>query len=82
MDASGNLYGTTEGRFKPLGGVFELSPTATPPWRETELGTFSYNPPSGNRTYGGLIFDSVGSLYGTSSAGGTNNFGVVFEVNH
>ncbi|HWY20148.1 MAG TPA: choice-of-anchor tandem repeat GloVer-containing protein [Candidatus Acidoferrum sp.] len=76
MDASGNLYGTNFGR-SGYSTVWELTPTATPPWTETLLVTFSYN-----RAYAGLIFDASGNLYGTTSTGGGNGFGIVFEITH
>ena len=32
--------------------------------------------------YGGLIMDSSGNLYGTTSGGGASNDGTVFELAH
>ena len=35
---------------------------------------------TGQVPYGGLIADASGNLYGTTSGGGANNKGTVFEV--
>jgi hypothetical protein len=99
FDASGNLYGTTSngGAFgEPTGGhgiVFELSPPSAigGDWIESILWNFE-NPPDGNTSNAGLIMDTSGNLYGTTTAGGlTNKFvqglgfgpggGIVFEIN-
>jgi len=84
-DASGNLYGTTSnggsanciGFFAPCGGtVFELSPTAQG-WKETVLHTFHVKPGNqngdGGRPLSGLVMDSSGNLYGTTSLGGSHS---------
>ena len=72
FDGSGNLYGTTVSGGDPGGGiVFELTPP-TPPatqWTETKLHNFG-NGDDGNSPYGGVIFDSSGNLYGTTTYGG------------
>src|ERR1035441_8126373 len=47
---------------------------------ETVLHSFTTNPPKGANPNGGVIRDSAGNLYGTTSAGGTG-YGVVFKVN-
>jgi uncharacterized repeat protein (TIGR03803 family) len=44
------------------------------------LHSFTTNPPKGANPNGGVIRDSAGNLYGTTSAGGTG-YGVVFKVN-
>jgi hypothetical protein len=80
IDSAGNLYGTTYGR-GGFGTVFPLTPAPSPPWTETVLGTFTFNTNAG-KAYAGLIFDATGNLYGTTSAGGTSNFGTVFEIAH
>jgi uncharacterized repeat protein (TIGR03803 family) len=78
LDKAGNLYGTTL-----LGGescsfgdsgcgvVFELSPSASGSWSETLIRQF-YGP-GGAMPEGGVIFDSAGNLYGTTSEGGPSN---------
>lgn len=70
--ANGNLYGTTE-----LGGngcsesgcgvVFELAQTENGGWKETFLHRFAHGPDGYSPV--GLIFDSVGNLYGAAAGG-------------
>jgi uncharacterized repeat protein (TIGR03803 family) len=79
LDGSGNLYGTTStGGASGNGVVFELSPSNTG-WVETVLHTFSGGT-DGALPLAGLVIDSSGDLYGTTSSGGTYNSGTVFKV--
>jgi uncharacterized repeat protein (TIGR03803 family) len=75
-DPAGNLYGTT---FGGSGAVFELTPTASVPWTETILHTFTGTPDGANPT-AGLVRDSDGNLYGTTFYGGSSNEGTVFKL--
>jgi len=77
LDASGNLYGTTEyggsgscndGYGIGCGSVFELTPKAGGGWAEKILHNF--NGKDGAYPIAGLIFDAFGNLYGTTSSGG------------
>jgi len=85
-DANGNLYGTSyQGGTNttcPCGTVFELSPPTTSggTWTETILHSFAGGNSDGANPAARLIFDKAGNLYGTTSAGGTNNQGTVFEL--
>jgi uncharacterized repeat protein (TIGR03803 family) len=84
-DASGNLYGTTEGGGGGIGTVFELSP-GSPSWTHKLLYTFCTHYPDcsdGAVPMAGVTFDSAGNLYGTTSEGGTfggGKWGVVYEL--
>ncbi len=81
MDGAGNLYGTTYlGGSDNDGVVFELSPpkAGKKAWTETVL--FSFDGADGNEPLAGLIADGAGNLYGTTEIGGSNNYGVVFEL--
>ena len=89
-DGSGNLYGTTAGGGPHGGGVvFKLAP-GHDGWKETVIHGFYpsyYNQPApgGTGPYAGLIVDSAGNLYGTTTNGGTacaggNSCGVVYEL--
>jgi uncharacterized repeat protein (TIGR03803 family) len=81
LDASGNLYGTTEyGGAYQNGTVFELSPAAGGGWTESVLHSFNPGTTDGLSPSSGLIIDASGNLYGTAYFGGANNAGSVFEV--
>jgi uncharacterized repeat protein (TIGR03803 family) len=76
MDASGNLYGTTwYGGASGQGTVFELAAGSS-----TITALASFNVATGWNARGGLVIDNSGNLYGTTSAGGANSVGTVFEV--
>ncbi|HTT84224.1 MAG TPA: choice-of-anchor tandem repeat GloVer-containing protein [Rhizomicrobium sp.] len=84
MDSAGNLYGTTwAGGANEGGDVFELAPDGT----ETVLYNFCSQPncSDGDGPYAGLLRDSQGNLYGTTSIGGangscSNGCGTVFKL--
>jgi uncharacterized repeat protein (TIGR03803 family) len=84
MDSAGNLYGTTfyGGNLAcdspdGYGTVFKLDTTGN----ETVLHTFTGGT-GGDEPYGGLVMDSAGNLYGTTSEGGVGTFeyGTVFKL--
>ncbi len=83
FDASGNLYGITQGGGANHGGtVFKLTPT-TGGWTETILHNFSQNgtdASDGSNPNAALLFDASGNLFGTTGLGGTSNQGTVFEI--
>jgi uncharacterized repeat protein (TIGR03803 family) len=83
MDSSGNLYGTTPyggqphiDPFEPTGTIFVLQPTESG-WSFHVLYRF---PVGDGGSFANLALDANGSLYGTTNAGGANNFGSVFEL--
>jgi uncharacterized repeat protein (TIGR03803 family) len=93
LDNAGNLYGTTlwGGGGKTCsytdvgcGAVFELSPSASGAWTEKLIHRF--DGATGANPLGGVIFDSTGNLYGTTSEGGASNSscdygcGTIFEL--
>ncbi len=80
LDKIGNLYGTTYygGNQGGEGTVFELTPRKNGTWREQIILNFNYT--DGGAPYGGLVFDSVGHLYGTTEYGGSYTHGVVFAM--
>jgi uncharacterized repeat protein (TIGR03803 family) len=83
QDAAGNFYGTTfDGGSNncylgPLncGVVFKLSPDG----KETVLHAFT-GTDDGARPNAGLIMDSAGNLYGTTTRGGPTDGGTVFRI--
>jgi uncharacterized repeat protein (TIGR03803 family) len=86
FDAGGNLYGTTgSGGTYGKGSVFELTPTPEEGWTEKVLHSFG-NGTDGVAPDAGVIFDTIGNLYGTTQMGGTCQYqggagcGTVFEL--
>jgi uncharacterized repeat protein (TIGR03803 family) len=80
LDSAGNLYGTAQyGGAHGEESVFELSPEGDGTWTETILHTFQKDASDGFWPYGGLIFDSAGNPYGTTTAGGATE-GTVYEL--
>jgi uncharacterized repeat protein (TIGR03803 family) len=81
FDGDGNLYGTTLNGGAGYGAVFELSPPAGGNlWTETTLHSFDDNGKDGTTSYGGVVLDSAGNLYGDTMSGGSNGKGVVFKL--
>ena len=85
-DGAGNFYGTTVyggsvgSPYNFDGTVYELSPVSGGGWTEKVLFSFGTYTGDGTQPYGGVIFDSKGNLYGTTTAGGANGQGAVFEL--
>ncbi len=80
MDAHGNLYGTTPGGGDVGGGlVFALGPNGHGGWNEKTIYSFD-NLANGTNPNGGLVLDSAGNLYGTTTGGGANGLGTAFEL--
>jgi uncharacterized repeat protein (TIGR03803 family) len=82
FDAAGNLYGTAFGGGAfGWGVVFRLTPVGGQ-WTETVL--YSFKGPvqggDGAYPYGGVVFDTYGNLYGTTTEGGPFGDGTVFEL--
>ena len=83
FDESGALYSTTTvGGLNGQGTVFKLTPPGVPDgaWTETVLYSFAGLDVGTSPSGAGLIFDSSGALYGTTSTGGANGFGTVFKL--
>lgn len=94
LGAAGNLYGTTGGGGRydvygectGCGTAFELSPGPDDKWTESTLHSFGKGD-DGSQPTGSLIFDTAGSLYGTTWYGGDSGSncgpagcGTVFEI--
>lgn len=76
-DSPGNLYGTASRYGSGGAGVaFKLDPSG----HETVMYAFPGGA-GGSTPNSGLTADPAGNLYGTTSAGGTGNAGVVYELN-
>ena len=81
LDAAGDLYGTTFYGGNALcslgcGTVFKVDAKG----QETIVHVFGGDPDGAN-PYSGLIEDSAGNLYGTTTYGGSHNRGTVFTLN-
>lgn len=83
IDRSGVLYGTTiGGGLFNKGTVFQLTPSGSG-W--TFSGIYNFHNGinginDGASPVGGLVMDAAGNLYGTTSIGGANGGGTVFEL--
>jgi len=87
MDASGNLYGTTEagggsfncsvGTVNGCGTAFKLTPSGSH-WKESILHDFKAEGDGGFP--GALVLDASGNLYSDGFVGGRYNIGDVFEL--
>ncbi len=80
FDTAGNLFGVThwQGRCQYCGTVFELTPNSNGGWTEKVI--LHFNSRNGSWPEGTLIFDTAGSLYGTSARGGPHGQGNVFKL--
>ena len=80
FDAAGNLYGTTAGGIGTSltsdGTIFKLSG----PNYQTLTTLVQFVGSNGNYPTHNLLIDSSGNLYGSTSSGGINGAGTVFEV--
>jgi uncharacterized repeat protein (TIGR03803 family) len=80
FDALGNLYGTTyHGGANDFGCVFQLTPRRNGEWKESVLYSFK-SAKDGESSIGNLVLDQSGNLYGTTSAGGSPGYGVIFGL--
>jgi uncharacterized repeat protein (TIGR03803 family) len=78
MDASGALYGTTEGGgTQGDGTVFKLTPSVTG-YSESVL--FSFHGYDGAQPLGGVVLDAKGDIFGTASIGSPFGAGLVYEL--
>jgi uncharacterized protein (TIGR03437 family) len=72
----GNLYGTASGGGTSGSGVVFRMPISGSPWTTLH----SFNGSDGAAPNSGLVQTSDGSFYGTTSGGGANGQGVVFQI--
>ena len=84
IDAHGNLFGTTvQGGVNGAGTVFEIVKTAKG-YASTPVPIVSFctlnNCADGANPQAGLIADDHGNLFGTTTGGGANDAGTVFEI--
>jgi len=88
FDQTGNLYGTTVTggyfgnqvcvSYQGCGVVYKLTPTGGG-WTESVLYAFT-GPEDGDLPEGGVTFDDAGNIYGTTTGGGANARGMIYEL--
>ena len=65
------------GQHNANGTVFEMMPSGNG-WITVPI--YSFSGPDGSHPYAGVVIDSSGNLFGTTSRGGPNDLGIVFEL--
>ncbi|MFZ0708313.1 MAG: choice-of-anchor tandem repeat GloVer-containing protein, partial [Candidatus Korobacteraceae bacterium] len=78
-DEIGAIYGTTAGGGAGSGTVYKLTPSEGN-WSENVIYSFGDRAGDGGSPTGGVILDSGGILYGTTSYGGSSGWGTVFQL--
>ena len=79
MDANGNIFLTNLNTGpEQAGSVYKLTP-GSGGWTVTDLYDFN-GASTGAAPFGNIALDAEGNVYGTTTLGGTNNLGIVFEI--
>jgi uncharacterized repeat protein (TIGR03803 family) len=78
FDAAGNLYGVCIANRSDNGEAFKMS-LVNGSWIYTSLHEFTGGD-EGATPYEGMVMDANGNLYGTASAGGDYNLGMVYKI--
>jgi uncharacterized repeat protein (TIGR03803 family) len=78
LDATGIVYGTTQGGGYGCGVVFKLTPNLDGTWTHHVLHFFACG--KDGRAPKGVISDAAGNLYGTTQVGGAYGYGMVFKL--
>ena len=82
-DGSGNFYGATVvNGANGSGAFFELSPNGSGGWNESVLHSFGPidGTADGYYPFGHIARDKEGNFYGTTTSGGANGTGTVYEI--
>ena len=81
-DANGYLFGTTygSGDTNGYGTVFEIPTNGGPPDYAGPIFIATFNGSDGAGPEAGVIVGANGDLFGTTTAGGANGYGTVFEL--
>ena len=78
LDAAGNIFGATH-IGGGVGAVYEIAKTSGG-YADTPTLLASFSGANGANPDSGVIADATGNLFGTTSAGGAHNNGVVYEI--
>ncbi|HEY6766332.1 MAG TPA: choice-of-anchor tandem repeat GloVer-containing protein [Candidatus Sulfotelmatobacter sp.] len=82
LHGGSSFYGVTVfGGSSDYGTVFQLTKDSSGTWSESVIYSFASGA-DGAYPVGGLIADSTGNLYGATTAGGSANDGVIFELSN
>jgi uncharacterized repeat protein (TIGR03803 family) len=76
LGASGNIFGGIKGGSE----AGELAPNGASGWEPALIHTFIGAPNDGSDAQGTVVLDQAGNLYGTTSAGGAENYGTVYKL--
>jgi uncharacterized repeat protein (TIGR03803 family) len=80
LDAAGNIYGTTYvGGASGSGAVFRLTQNGNGSWTEYVLHSFG-GTDDGAEAFVPVVVDSSGNVFGITFKGGTDDYGIVFEL--
>ena len=80
-NGSNTLYGAAfAGGKYGYGVIYELTETGSGTWTPGLIYTFENPATDGSNPYGSLLIGSDGQLYGTTTRGGANGLGAVFEL--
>jgi uncharacterized repeat protein (TIGR03803 family) len=80
IDSSGNFWGTTStGGTSQDGTVFKITPSGTYTTEHSFTDNLAGNG-DGGTPKAGLVIDSSGNFWGTTSTGGTSQHGTVFKI--
>jgi uncharacterized repeat protein (TIGR03803 family) len=79
---NGSLFGATFGGGKyGYGAIYEMTPpTSGQSWTPAVIFAFQTPATQGSNPYGGLLVGPNGALYGTTTRGGANGVGTVYEL--
>jgi uncharacterized repeat protein (TIGR03803 family) len=80
FDKTGDIYGTTSagGAHCDCGVIFKLTHSLDGSWKESVIYRFN-GVPDGAFAYNGMVGDSAGNFYGTTSHGGPTDDGVIYR---